>query len=111
MVICIVVYMTDYMCMTDNMKEWSKRQSIRHVLCDYPMVMREDADLETLNKAGLYESDLSFLRGLRFADKTVYSDENIRLLIDNVQKHVDIQFIYNEICKTMKFGSIIWFLL
>lgn len=109
LVICILVYMTDRMCMTESMKEWTQRQSIRHVLCDYPMVINEDVDWETLNRAELYESDLLFLRGLRFADKKVYNDENIRLLIDNVQKHVDLQFIYNEICKIMKFGSIIWF--
>ena len=106
---CMIVYITDYVCMSNGMREWNRRLAVGRILCDYPVVMDEEADWDALNKAGLYESDLLFVKGVKLADKKVYSDKNIQLLVDNAKKHVDIKYIYDEICRVMKYGSVIWF--
>lgn len=107
--ICMILELTNQAVMSADMSEWNSALSYKRTLSDYPVRFRQDANIEALSAAGILPSDIEFVKGASFTYKNVFNNENLKLLCDSVEVSLDIKFLYNEICLSMKYSSMIWF--
>lgn len=106
---CIVIAIIGMQTSSSELKQWNDRSSNLSVLLDYPYKIQQNIEWEELNKDGYYLEDIDFLSSWYVGDREIIDNEYLGYINGIVSKDISGVFLFNEICKMMKFSSMIWF--
>ena len=106
--ILIIVCLSAETC-SDELKQWKKENELLGILLDYPYEINGETDWINMNERGYYREDIDFLAQWYVGDKESLDVDFLEYISNIVSKDISIDFLFNEVCRMMKYSSMIWF--